>query len=425
MTGTQVSIPVDSSGDGVGPTAPSQRIEILDVLRGFALFGVLLINMIDLAGEPVYMFDFPGGEDPLDAFAIRFFVTKRFMALFSMLFGVGVALQIQRATEKGVPFLGTFTRRMLFLIGFGMVHFLFYRGDILTRYAVVGMLLVPFYRLPLRWIIASAVTFLLAHALLPLAFDSIPVIRAGLVQIREALRILPPADETCGQLYAEFGRRFRNVYAWGSFIQMRTMEACRFPREATGWIGGTMILALFLVGLAFGKARFFNRIDELLPRIVRGTLVAAILGFILLGLWYLIPKDVSEVADGARRFLRTSGVLLTAMGYAGVLILMFGTVPGRRFLSPLAAMGRMALTVYIGQSVLSAWLFQGWGMGWGNYPGLVALVPLAVGIYLAEILLCNAWLRYFSFGPLEWLWRSLTYAKLQPIRAQQSREIGG
>lgn len=403
------------------PTGPANRIAILDVLRGFALFGVLLINMTDLAGEPVFLRDFPGGADPLDAFPIEFFVEKRFMALFSMLFGVGVALQIQRAADKGVPFLGTFARRMLILIGFGMVHFLFYRGDILIRYAVVGMLLVPFHRLPLRWIIASAAFFLGAHALLPLSFDSIPGVAAGMEQIRESLKILPPASETCAQLHAEFGRSFRNVYAWGSFVQMRTMEACRFPWEASGWIGGTMILTLFLIGLAFGKARFFSRIDGLVPRILYGTVLAAIAGFAVLGLVYVFPRGASELADASRRFLRTTGVALSALSYAGVIILLFRTVWGHRIFSPLAAMGRMALTVYIGNSVLSAWLFQGWGMGWGNYPGLSALVPLAMAIYLFEVVVCNAWLRYFRFGPLEWLWRSLTYRRLQPMRMRASR----
>jgi uncharacterized protein len=385
------------------------------VLRGFALFGVLLINMIDLAGEPVYRFDFPGGRDPLDAFAIDFFIEKRFMALFSLLFGVGVALQIRRAADRGVPFLGTFTRRMLILIGFGMVHFLFYRGDILTRYAIVGMLIVPFYRLPLRWIAALAVSLLVINAFQPIAFEAVPAVQAGLEQIRETLKLLPPAEETCGRLHAAFGRSFRNVYAWGSFSQMRTMEACRFPWEATGWIGGTMIMALFLIGLAFGKAGFFDRIEEFAPRIGRGTLMAAGLGFSALGLTYALDRGAGELMDAGSRFLRSSGVVLTALGYAGAIILLFRTSPGQRVLGPLAAMGRMALTVYVGQSVLSAWLFQGWGMGWGNYPGLRALVPLAVAIYLSEALLCNAWLRYFRFGPLEWLWRSLTYGRLQPM----------
>ncbi len=397
------------------PTVPSNRIPVLDVLRGFALFGVLLINMTDLAGEPVLLIDYPGGTDPLDAFPIAFFVKERFMALFAMLFGGGVALQIQRAADKGVPFLGTFTRRMLILFGFGMVHFVFYRGDILTRYAVVGMLVVPFYRLPLRRIIASALFFLGVHALLPLAFDASSTLQGGLDRFREVLKMLPPADETCGRLHAAFGRRFHNVYAFASFGQMRTMEACRFAWEASGWVGGTMILTLFLVGLAFGKARFFHRTDVLRPRIVYGTAIAAVIGFGFLGLGYVFPGAVGELGNASRRFLRTGGVALSALSYAGVVTLIFMTVPGRRFLMPLAAMGRMALTVYIGNSVLSAWLFQGWGMGWGNYPGLGALVPLAVAIYLSEILACNLWLRYFHFGPLEWLWRSLTYRRRQPM----------
>jgi uncharacterized protein len=397
------------------PTVPSDRISVLDVLRGFALFGVLLINMTDLAGEPVLLIDYPGGADPLDAFPIAFFVKERFMALFAMLFGVGVAFQIQRATDKGVPFLGTYARRMLILFGFGMVHFVFYRGDILTRYALVGMLVVPFYRLPLRWIIASAIFFLGVHALLPLAFHASSTLRGGLDQFREILKFLPHADETCGRLHAAFGRRFQALYAFASFGQMRTMEACRFAWEASGWVGGTMILTLFLVGLAFGKARFFHRTDLLRPQIAYGTVIAAVIGFALLGLGYVFPEEVGALGDASRRFLRTAGVALSALSYAGVVILIFITVPGRRFLLPLAAMGRMALTVYIGNSVLSAWLFQGWGMGWGNYPGLGALVPLAVAIYLSEILACNLWLGYFRFGPLEWLWRTLTYRRRQPM----------
>jgi uncharacterized protein len=399
----------------LGPTQPSQRIEVIDVLRGFALFGVLLINLIDLAGGPVPFSEFPGGRDPLDAFAIDFFVTARFRAIFSMLFGLGVAIQIQRAAEKGVPFFGTFTRRMLILVGFGMVNFLFYRGDILTRYALMGVVLVPFYRLPVRRIVTAAVICAVAFLFASLAARGAAGPRSWLVGIQDMLSLLPPTDETCEALREAIRG---NYYANGSFLQVRMVEACRFPREAAGWIPGALgeTLCFFLVGLAFGKARFFHRVGDLRPALVRGTVTLAAVGFGIRGLGYLFPSEPELWLDMVERFLLTAGIALIALSYAGALVLLFQTRIGRRILLPLAALGRMALTVYIGQHVIAATLFQGWGLGWSNRPGLSALVPLAFALYLTEVVLCNVWLRHFRFGPLEWIWRSITYGKLQPLR---------
>jgi uncharacterized membrane protein YeiB len=169
-----------------------------------------------------------GGGDPLNAFATWFFVSARFRAIFGMLFGIGVALQMQRASEKGNPFLGFFTRRMVILAAFGMLNFLFYRGDILTRYALVGMVLVPFYRLPVRRIFIAAILVLLAHALMPLAVQSEAGERAWVVAVRETLSLLPPTDQTCQTLrYSMVG----NYYTAGSFWQVRMVEACRFRRK--------------------------------------------------------------------------------------------------------------------------------------------------------------------------------------------------
>jgi uncharacterized protein len=394
----------------LGPTQPSQRIEIIDVLRGFALFGVLLVNLIDLAGGPLSLSEYPGGRDPLDAFGIQFFVTARFRAIFSMLFGLGVAMQIQRAAEKGVPFFGTFARRMLILVGFGMLNFLFYRGDILTRYALMGMVLVPFYRLSVRRIVVAAAICAVVFVLAALAGP-----RSWLVGIRGMLSLLPPTNETCDALREAISG---NYYANGSFLQVRMVEACRFPREAAGWVPEALgqTLCFFLVGLAFGKARFFHRVRELRPALIRGTVTVAVVGFAIRGSGYLWPDESGLWTSVVERLLLTAGIALVALGYAGALVLLFETRLGRKLLLPLAAMGRMALTVYIGQHVVAATMFQGWGLGWSNRPGLSALVALIVALYLTEVVLCNVWLRYFRFGPLEWIWRSITYGRAQPLR---------
>jgi uncharacterized membrane protein YeiB len=123
------------------------------------------------------------------------------------------------------------------------------------------------------------------------------------------------------------------------------------------------------------------------------------------------------------RLARSSGITLTALAYCGVLALAFQTRLGAKLLSPLAGIGRMALTVYIGQHVIAAALFQGRGLGWSHRPDVLSvLVPLVFGLYLAEVVLCNVWLRYFRFGPLEWIWRSLTYWRLQPLLRENAVE---
>lgn len=399
----------------LSPTRPGKRVAVIDVLRGFALFGVLFINLIDLASGPI-----PGDDpwwvhNPLESFATRFFITSRFRAIFGILFGIGIAMQIRRASERGTPFLGMFGRRMVILAGFGMLNFLFYRGDILTRYALVGMFLIPFERLPVRKVVAVAVFVFLAHAFVPFVVQGGDGPRAWFIELREMLALLPPSTETCDALRTATNGPY---YASGTFWQVRMIEACRFPREASGWISRNLLetLLFFLLGLTIGKSRLFFRIQELKSKLVVGTVVVAVIGFPLVASAYLFPDDPDGWTLVAERLARTSGIALTALAYCGLLTLAFQTRLGHRLLIPLAAAGRMALTVYIGQHILAATLFQGWGLAWANEPLVMnALVPLVVVLFLAEVLLCTVWLRYFRYGPLEWIWRSLTYRKIQPF----------
>jgi uncharacterized protein len=396
------------------PIQPNERIQILDVLRGFALFGVLLINMQDMAGFG------PSGRHPgeLDRFvsgAFDFLVTGRFKGLFSILFGIGFTIQIQRARARGVPFLARYWRRSLVLIGFGLLHFLFYPGDILTRYAVLGLLLLLFYRVPTRALVLVTVV------LMGMRGVSGPVIRA-MPGLNAALRApaVHRTVEPCRELTTRYYGR-EAVYGAGSFRDVMVVNACRFPGEAIGWWIPTgrvaETLAYFLIGLLLGRPGVVRRFAQVLPRIRQVVVVGTVVGFSLLGIELLLPEGEGlwNMLPGV---LKATGTLATTLAYGGAIILLFQRPFWQRWLAPLGAMGRMALTVYLGQTLVYSTMFYGYGLGWGIEAGHLALLALAVAIYLTEVFLCNAWLRLLRYGPFEWVWRGLTYLRFPQLRAR-------
>lgn len=400
------------SAEALRPTQPGKRIAILDVVRGFALFGVLLINMQDMAGfGPTASPE--GGVDDFTSALFDFFITGRFKGLFSILFGIGLAVQIQRARERGTPFLSRYLRRTVVLIAFGLVHFLFYPGDILTRYAVLGLLLLLLYRVPGKVLMALAVVMLSLRVL------TAPI--AGALPVLDGL-LTPPATyntvEPCRELTTRYLGR-ESVYGVGTFRDVMVVNACRFPGEAIRyWLrtGRTAeIFAYFLIGLLLGRPGILRRFGDVLPEVRRVTLVSAIVGFGLLALELALP-EAERPWEVLPLSLTTFGRFATTLTYAGLLVLLFQRPFWRRWLSPLGAMGRMALTVYIGQTLIYSTMFYGYGLGWGIKAGNLALLALAIAMYLSEVIACNLWLRYFRYGPLEWIWRGLTYLQLPAMR---------
>jgi uncharacterized protein len=397
--------------DPFRPVQPSERIQILDVLRGFALFGVLLINMTDMAGFGPTSSPATWLDDTTSAL-FEFFIGGRFKGLFSILFGIGFTIQIRRARDRGTPFLARYLRRTVVLIGFGLLHFLFYPGDILTRYAVLGLLLLPLYRVPTRVVVGLVVVMLSLRVATAPIVRTVPVLDRALTP-PNVVRTVEPCRELTTRYYGP-----EHVYGAGTFRDVRIAMACRFPREAIRyWLrtGRTAeLFAYFLLGLLLGRAGVVRRFGEILPRVRRATIAAAAVGFALLGVELALP----EPWEATPLFLATVGRFATTIAYGGAIILLFHRPLGRRWLSPLAAMGRLALTVYIGQTLVYSTLFHGYGLGWGIEAGHLALLALAMAIYLTEVFVCNLWLRFFRYGPLEWLWRGLTYLRFPPLLAR-------
>lgn len=420
---------LDSSAPHViAPVAASERIQVVDVLRGFALFGILLVNMA-LFGGPVYKVVMASGEAPtgLDAwatFGIRFLAEGKFYSLFSLLFGFGLTMMMTRSQARGVSFVPLYMRRLLVLLAFGLIHAsLFWVGDVLVLYAVLGFPLLLFRnakpRTLLIWMgVMLALVILMNGAttgLLLLAQstpESAAMIEQIFVEQRAAYRVL-----TQEAIYA---------YGSGTFaeLQQQRIKDLLFMYSVSIFLLPS-IFAMFLLGLYFGKREIFQNIPahrSLFKRLLVIGLTVGIAGNVLyaFGTQFssrLEPSLLTWLATAGQ----TIGAPLLALAYASAIVLLMQRARWAKLFSPLGAMGRMALSNYFIQTIVCTTIFYAYGLGLYGKVGAAMGIVLTLAIYFAQIPLSVWWMNRFRFGPLEWLWRSLTYGKWQPMRLEQKR----
>lgn len=381
------------------PIVPKDRIEALDIVRGFALFGVLMLNMVDFSG-PAAAFEpwavSTAWWDRAVELGIRVFGEAAFYTTFSFLFGLGFALQFQRAIDRGERFGIRFATRLAVLGVFGLLHgLLIWDGDILLQYSIAGFFLLAFSKVSptaaLRWAKGfAAFSIVMMTALL------------GLAMIGD---FEPATQADIDQEIAYYGS--------GGFTTIASdrlgdgVETAAFLFLGVPWF-----LSLFLVGLwAVRSGKLANWRDE------RSFYVSALKVAVPIA---VVAKGALALAivAGADEFASTIGVVLSiliggpALGatYVCLLLLALRRVPdGRHLLRHLAPVGRMALTNYLLQSVVAVLVFYGYGLGLYGEFGLVTTFGFTIAFFAAQIVLSRLWLQRFSFGPMEWLWRTLTY----------------
>ncbi len=417
----QVSFPAASAEPTpvMGPTRPRDRIEVLDILRGFALFGILLVNMRVFSGPGELSTQlFTGSADRVASGLIEFFAQQKFLSLFTFLFGLGFALQMGRAKARGARFAPIYCRRLLGLLLIGVLHGFFLADvDTLQAYVLVGFLLLFFRHRSPRTILITAFVCLL----IPIGRDAVEL------KLREIHLANPQAAEEMRREDADraAARRARlEAYAKGTYGEIVVHRAKFWKRVYfsldfyPSWLGEEFVM--FLLGLYVGRRRIFENLSVHLP------FIRKILWWVL-GLGLLctaVSYAMSQLTDPALPYLtRPLGSLLWAVGapalsffYASILLLLAQRQIWKPRLYPLATAGRMALTNYLLQSVICTTIFYSYGLGLYGQVGPAAGVSLTVLIFVTQIMLSVWWMRRFRFGPVEWLWRTLTYGKLQPMR---------
>jgi uncharacterized protein len=357
---------------------------------------------------------------PLDHAAhwfVSFFAQGKFFTLFSFLFGLGLAVQMQRAEAKGVAIVPLYLRRLLVLLVIGIAHVvLLWFGDILTYYALLGFVLLLFRKTKPRRLLVWASVFLLIPLLLNAAFT-------GLIKLSDDTSQLASA-QTLEAQYRESYTQALTTYQGGSFAAMIEQRLQDYAFTSLGQVfsGGLLIvLAMFLLGLYIGKRQLLQNINEHLPFFKKVFVWAGILGLIGTTLEHLFLSSASPLEPTFLGLLGLAGYIIGApalsLCYASGLVLLVQRVKRLNVLAPL---GRTALSNYLLQSLICTTLFYGYGFNLYGKVGPALGIVITLAIFALQIPLSHWWVRHFRFGVAEWLWRTLTYGKVQPMRLREA-----
>jgi uncharacterized protein len=411
------------------PIKAQEREIFMDVLRGFAILGIFIANLgagFSWYDENAHLsgtFLIPSWDSKM-LFLHHWLIEGKFYSIFSLLFGWGIALQIKRAVDKGSDAIPTIKRRLFFMLLLGFCHLLIWTGDIVCFYAMLGFLLLPLRKYANK-------TLLITSAILILS----PILLYGLKMLFPILtypsRLLNGAGEVLELKFfpalvnAKSNTDYLNIVKnWNWWEVLKDNIAGIFYRY--GYLVFisriSKVLGMFLIGFVIGRTNFYKNIAQYKKLIITVIIVGFTVGlptnYALAHYMVTASSDYFQLKEKGlyQTIVYALGVAPLALAYVGLFMLAFKTSFGNRLMSGLAPVGKMAFSNYIMQSFVANFIFLGAGLGLMGQIGPVCYTLFGVVFFIIQIIYSNIWLRFFHFGPLEWLWRSATYKKWQPMR---------
>ena len=391
-----------------GPTTERQRHVILDALRGLALMGIALANFPEFA-----LWTFLSSEqqaamptayiDEIVRFLQYLVVDGKFYSIFSILFGIGFSLIMERHGLR------LFVRRMLILVIIGFLHLMFiWSGDILLLYAVGGLLLTLMIGLSDKSLFILALSLIM----IPVGLDAL--IEFGGFNFPEPFyQAWWNKAEALGINEANFASWLRDANSYGQMFAFLVQGAYERLWEFVEGHRLPKVVGLFILGYLASKHRLYARLQDL-------PLLKALYWSVSIGLPTSLLYAWSATSGHpwgltVHSLLYAVSVIPLAIVFIIGICLLYLQSPKSVVFRWLAAPGRMALSCYISHSLIGVLLFYGLGFGLGTSLGLVYIELIALVVFFIQIIVCRIWLNYFRFGPLEWLWRMLTYGRYFPI----------
>lgn len=401
-----------------GPVLRSDRVDSLDVLRGVAVLGILIMNIQSFSMySSVYVNPSYHGKLDGAGYWVWYFshvlAEQKFMNIFSLLFGAGILLFAARKEDRGLPPAGYHYRRMGWLILFGLLHAYFlWDGDVLFWYGMCGLIVYLFRRLRPSRLIVLGLVFIAVGAGIAMFFGwSMPYWGEERLLDMKAQSWRPPAEKLEEMLAAMTG-------SYGAQVAYRAPHVMFFQTFVLLFFAVWRVVGLMLMGMGLYKLGVLSALRSrkfyaLMP-------VIAMLGgipLILAG----VEQNFAHNWDITYSFFKGSqfnywGSLLVSGGWIGLVMLVCKAENLTGFTRPLAATGRMAFSNYIGQTVICTMIFYGHGLGYYNQVDRVGQILIVAAVWVLQLTVSPVWLSRFRFGPLEWLWRSLTYRQRQPFR---------
>ena len=404
----------------------TSRLITLDALRGFAVMGILAMNIVAFA-MPFWAYITPlayGGETQAERtawFLSYVLLDGKMRGFFSLLFGASLMLIIERADAKGESAAKVHYSRMFWLALIGLAHFYFiWFGDILFLYAAAGCLAFLFRKWEPQRLIKWALIIFSLHLLLwGLQFVGLQALQFVATQ--------PGASVDVAKMYKEIMASPEFAFNTAHQLEVHRGDYAGIVAEKLGnWgkpFGGLLqsigeTLPLMMIGMALKKNGFLTGQWERAEYvrwarklIIPGLILSALIGTMI------VMSDYNRITTIASFFIWSAipRTMLT-IGYAAVLMLVIARYANSGFIARVAAAGRAAFTNYLGTSIVMTTIFYGYGLGLFGYVGRIELWLFVIGAWIVMLLWSKPWLERFLYGPFEWVWRSLARMKLQPIR---------
>jgi uncharacterized protein len=428
------------------PVEQTERITALDTLRGFALLGILLMNIVGM-GMFSSAYDDPtvtGGATGanLGVWAVLHVLAEgKMRCLFSMVFGAGIILLTSRLEKRG-PSADVYYRRTLWLLAFGVVHaYLLWDGDILYPYALCALVLYPFRRMSAKGLLIIGGVLVLLESCLYIAggFHFGDVIKNGraAVEISQSGQKLTEKQEADKREYEGWRKSNRptpeelqkDADQWrGNFASVVAARAKQvLPGHSQPFYsplaGSWDIWSMMLIGMGLFKLGVFSG-----ERSTRFYALMVLIGYGIglplnsLSAWWIIKTNFDPSIHFYANSSYDLGRLTVALGHAGVIMLICKAGWFRWLTSSLGAIGQMAFSNYIFQSVVTAFIFTGYGFKLYGKLERYQLYYVVAALWIVQMIVSPIWMRHFRFGPLEWCWRSLTYWRRQPMRLASGDE---
>lgn len=435
------------------PVQEQERAYTLDVLRGVSVLGIFIVNILFMAYTTHEAQDWSWSDlSPADGLArgfITFFGEMKFITLFSLLFGMGLAIQNQRAETRRRPLGRVYLRRLFLLLAVGLAHgFLLWYGDILATYAILGFIAYACRNVSTRRLLITAIILMLVPVVgvggCGIAFpEAMKGQNSSWAELAEAARrqsarsqTIAPAVEKAGEeavttqpashdddpmvRFYEWMAREKEIYQSGSWSEITAHRAVTYL-IVLFFICLLMFswrcLALFLIGICAVRAGLFMDLAEHAPLYRRLIAVGMAVGLPLqaVALW----THFSDSREVGILLLNFSCLYLGSLGlsaaYAGAVALVCLKDAWRPRLKPVAAVGRMALTNYLSHSIIAALLFHAYGLGlFGRLTYWQGLL-VVFAVFAMQLIISPLWLLTFRYGPAEWLWRCAAYGRREPL----------
>lgn len=403
------------------------RIEIVDALRGFALFGIIIAHFNNqyFASMPPqgHTMGVQNNVDGVLEQISQIFFHGKFYTIFSFLFGLSFGLQLLKAKEKGKALLGRFSWRLILLLMIGLIHQYFFRGDIFTIYVALGFILLLFIKAGDKWLLIWSFVFLLN---VPSVLVNIGNFVAAKMQKPTATteQAAPPAGFDMDKMQKDAKEYFDNIKN-GAVIKIgrSNMTAGMADKLFFQLFSGRLFvtLGLFLLGYYMARKKVFENLQNYKQQIKKWLFIG--LGIAILTVIIVLVTQPNLFGGTNSNILQLVGAIFynffdpaLTMVYTGSFLLVFIKKGNASWLNQLAPMGRMGLTTYLMQTLFGLLIFFGYGLNkmdvWGNS----IVLPIAIAIYIAQIFFSIWWMKHFYYGPVEWLWRAATWFILPPFK---------